>query len=379
MKVLINGRITENFTALSITRNLDSIASTFNLKVRFNPENDDHKELFKPLQYHKIEIFKDDGVLLFTGVILGHAFESDSTFNLLAISGYSLSGILEDVTIPPSMYPLESTGRSLKEIANKLCNAYGIEVVYLLDGDADIDSNFTKDVTTKNVKSFKPRKTKKKLSKSKEADRVFKKTTADSTESVKSYIAKLTSQRNILLSHNAKGNVVMFKPDVNAKPKYYFNKDNTFKMSSSWNGQGMHSNINVVRQPSKDNAGVSTVDSAKNPLIGVFRPTTKVLSSGEDTDTKKAADNELASELKNITVKIELQGLFDDIIPGDLLNIHNHEIYSFAYSRWIVSSITLNKDESSETTSIDLVLPETYNGQIPKPILFYYQSHKRHT
>jgi len=39
-----------------------------------------------------------------------------------------------------------------------LCNAYGIEVVYLLDGDADIDSNFTKDVSTKNVKSFKPKK-----------------------------------------------------------------------------------------------------------------------------------------------------------------------------------------------------------------------------
>jgi len=377
MKILINGRNCENFTGISITRNLDSIASTFGFKVRFNPENDDHKELFKPLQYHKVEIFKDDGVLLFTGVILGHAFESDSTSNLLAISGYSLSGILEDVTIPPSMYPLESTGRSLREIANKLCNAYGIEVVYLLDGDADIDSNFTKDVTTKNVRSFKPKK--KKAFKSKEADRVFKKTTADSTESVKSYIAKLTSQRNILLSHNAKGQVVMFKPDTNAKPKYYFNKDNTLRMSSQWNGQGMHSIINVVRQPSKDNAGVSTVDVAKNPLIGVFRPTTKVLSSGEDTDTKKAADNELAAELKNITVKVELQGLFDDIIPGDLINIHNHEIYSFAYSRWIVSSITLNKDESSETTSLDLVLPETYNGEIPKPILFYYESHKRHT
>jgi len=169
---------------------------------------------------YKVEIFKDNGVLMFTGVILGHAFESDSGWNLLTISGYSKSGILEDVTIPPSLYPLESNGKNLKEIAKRLCDAYGIGIVF----DKSIDV---------------------------ELSRAFKKTTADSSESVKSYISKLTSQRNILLSHNEKGEVVMFKPNTNAKPKYYFNKDNTLKMSSSWNGQGMHSVINVVRQPSK--------------------------------------------------------------------------------------------------------------------------------
>jgi len=347
MIIKINGRIIEHFTELNIQMNLDSIASTFGLRVRFNPENDDHKELFKPLQYHKVEIFSDSKKLRFTGVLLNHSFDSDSSFNLLNISGYSLSGILEDVTIPPSLYPLESNNRSLKDISSMLCKAYGVGIVF--------DSSVSNEV-----------------------NRVFKKTTADATETVKGYISKLTSQRNILLSHNEKGQVVMFKPNVNAKPKYYFNKDNSLSMSSNWNGQGMHSHINVVRQPSKENAGVSTVDKAINKLIGVFRPTTKVLSSGEDTDTKKAADNELASELKNITVKVELQGLFEDIVPGDLINIHNHEIYSFAYSRWIVSSVTLNKNENSENTSLDLVLPETYSGEIPKPILFYYQSHKRH-
>lgn len=377
MKIKINGRDVEHFTEVSIQRSLDSIASVFSFRVRFNPENDDHKEMFKPLQYHKVEIFSDAKELMFTGTALNHSFDSDSGFNLLSISGYSLSGILEDVTIPPSMYPLESNNRSLKEIADSLCGAYGIEVVYLLDSDADINGDFNKNVGTK-IKAYKKPKRNLKKTNNSEVNRIFKKTTARESDSVKSYISSLTSQRNIILSHNAKGQVVMFKPNVDAKPKYFFNKDNSLSMSSRWNGQAMHSQINVVRQPSKENAGVSTVDKADNPLIGKYRPTTKVLSSGEDTDTKKAADNELAAELKNIQVKVELQGLYEDIVPGDLINIHNHEIYSFAYSRWIVSSITLNKNENSETTSIDLVLPETYSGQIPKPILFYYESHKRH-
>lgn len=376
MKVKIKGRFLDHYTALKISRSLDSIASTFSLAVRFNPENDTHKELFKPLQYLPIEIYSDSNELMFTGTILNHSFQSDNLFNLLQISGYSKCGILEDVTIPPSMYPLESNNKSLKEIADSLCGAYGIDVIYLLDSDSDINGDFNKNVGTK-IKAFKEPKKKRKQTTNPEVNRTFKKTTASATDSVKSYISKLTSQRNILLSHNNSGDVVMFKPNVNSKPKYYFSKENTLKMSSSWNGQGMHSEINVVRQPSSENAGVSTADKINNPLIGKYRPTTKVLSSGEDTDTSKAANNELSAELQNIKLTIELQGLFEDILPGDLINVHNHEIYSFAYSRWIVSSIDLTIDEKSTTTSLNLVLPETYTGDIPKPILFFYESHKR--
>ena len=348
MKIKVNGRFIENFTALKLSRSLDSIASTFAFSVRFNPENDDHKELFKPLQYHDTEIYSDDNRLLFTGTILNHEFKSDSGSNLLNISGYSKCGILDDVTIPPSLFPLESNNRSLSEIMNRLCNSFGIKV--LIDESVNIES-----------------------------ERVFKKTVAEQTETIKSYMAKLTSQRNILLSHNEKGEVVLFKINTKKKPKYYFNRENSLAMSTSWNGQAMHSQINVIRQPSKENAGVSTVDKVDSFYIKKFRPITKVLSSGEDTDTSKAANNEYAAELKNgIRLTLELQGLFNDIIPGDLINVHNHEVYSFAYSRWIVSSIDLSIDENSTTTSLNLTLPEAFTGDIEQNALFYYESHKRH-
>lgn len=346
MKIKINGKNLEHFTDISLKRSLDSIASTFSISVRFNPENDDHKELFKPLQYFDIQIYSDSGELLFTGTILNHAFKSDSGFNLLVISGYSKCGILEDITVPPSMYPLESNKRSLREIANKLCNAFGVKILF--------DSTILNEV-----------------------DRVFSKSTCDATETVKSYITKLTSQRNILLSHNEKGEIVLFKPNLKAKPKYYFNKDNTLSMSSTWNGQAMHSQINVVRQPSAENAGVSTIDKVDSFYVKKYRPTTKVLSSGEDTDTKKAAENEYAAELKNISLSIELEGLFNDIKPGDLINVHNHEIYSFAYSRWIVSDIDFSINQNENKTNINLQLPESFSGEVEQNSLFFYESHKR--
>lgn len=346
MKIKINGRDCNFFNEGTIQLNLDSIASTFSFKTRFNPENDDHKELFKPLQYHKTQIYNSKDKLMFTGTVLNHAFQSDSKNNLLSISGYSLSGILEDVTIPPSQYPLESTNRSLRDIAERLCKFYGIGLV--------IDKSVFNEVNS-----------------------VFKKTVASPTDTVKGYLSKLTSQKNIVLSHNSLGNVVMFKPDNNANPKFFLNTGNTLSMSSSYNGQGLHSEISVVRQPSGENSATSKVDTIKNPLIGKYRPTTKVLSSGEDTETKKAADNELSAELKAITINVKMLGLYDEIKPGDIINIHNHEIYSFAYSRYMVSAITFNFNEKEETTDLSLVLPETYSGDIPKNILFFYESHKR--
>jgi prophage tail gpP-like protein len=362
MLVKINKQDVFFFTSGSISLKLDSIASTFSLSCRFNPENDLHKELFKPLQYLDIEIFNSKEKKIFTGTILNHSFRSNKEFNLVNISGYSKSGILEDVTIPPKMYPLENTSLSLKQIAEKLCNAYGIGLkIGSNAGNVNVKGTETEGLTTEE-----------------KANVLYPKTVASPTDTVKGYLAKLCAQRNILLSHDFDGNVVLFKPNDNAKPKYFFNSENTLEMGSDYNGQGMHSEINVVRQPSEENAGVSNVDKAINPLIGKYRPTTKVLSSGSDTDTKKAADYELASELQNITRTVKLVGLFDDLFPGDIVNTHEHGTYSFAYSRYMISEVTLNFNEKEETTDLQLRLPETYSGKVPKNILFFYESHQRH-
>jgi len=343
-KIEISGKKIEFLSDIKIDLSLDSIASTFSFRTRFNPENDDHKELFKPLSYQTCKIYSSDDKLMLTGTILNHAFESNKDVNLVAISGYSKCGILEDVCVPVSAYPLESLNRSLKDIASRLCGLFGIGLV--------IDSSVS------NL-----------------AGQVFATTEASPTDTIKTYLSKLTSQKNIVLSHDAKGNVVMFKPNGEMKAKYYFNSTNSLSMSSSYNGQGMHSHIQVVRQPSEGNEGSGVADSITNPLIKLYRPSTKVLSSGEDTDTANAANNELAAELKNIGRKVKLLGCFDDIKPGDIVNIHDHATYSFAYSRYMVSSINFTFSEKEDITELDLVLPETYTGEIPKDILFFYKTH----
>lgn len=371
-RVTIDKRNVDHFTAGSITLKLDSIASTFEFSSRFSAQNKEHQEMFKPLQYKSVEIFNSQDKLIFTGTILNHRFRSNSGRELVVISGYSKSGILEDVTIPVSSYPLESTNRSLKDIAERLCGLFGIKV--LISDQAKTISETAVNGKAKKVRvksDFESLKAK--------SNSVFGRTSASPTESIKDYLAKLAGQKNIILSHNEKGDVLLFQPDLLQKPKYFFTKGNSLSMGMDVNGQGMHSDINIVRQPSDENEGVSTTDVAKNTLIGKYRPTTKLLTSGEDTETKDAAKNELAAELKNITATVELQGLFDEIYPGEIVNVHNHYIYNYAYNRWMVDSITMKFDEKSDTTTLNLVPPESFSGDNPRNLFFNHSDNDYHT
>lgn len=335
MKLKINGNLYAFFSNVDISLKLDSVASVFSFDARFNSDNPIHKELFKPLGYQKIEFFNDSDVLVFTGTILNTVFDSDEKPHLTTVSGYSLPGILEDVTVPIKNYPLESLNRSLKDVAQRLLELFKIKLI--IDPSASI-----------------------------QADRIYKKSVVAPTDSIKAYLSKLTSQRNVLLSHNAKGDIIIFKP-VQATPKYFFTTKNTQSMKLSVSGQAMHSLISVVRQPSADNAGVSTADSIENDLISVFRPTTKVLTSGEDTDTSKAADNILADELKGIVIKVFLNSPVE-IIPGEIVEVQNSEIYLYNRTKLMVASANIKNNTGADEMSLTLVLPETYTGDKPSKI-----------
>lgn len=354
MRIIIEQKEIFFFNQGKITLKLDSIGSTFEFSSHFDAQNPEHQEIFKPLQYKTVQFYNSEDKLIFTGTILNHVFRSDKGRNLVVFSGYSKCGILEDVTIPVKNYPLESNNRSLIDIATRLCGLYDIKVS---------TAQNTSNLATSSVKSQKGIKEKTDF-KSLEAKSksVFGRTSAGATESIKDYLAKLCSQKNIILSHDENGNVVLFQPEYDQLPKFFFTKGNTLEMSLSFNGQALHSEINIVTQPSDDNEGVSVSDKAINSLIPLYRPTTKVLSSGQETDTKQAAKNELAAELKAIQLTIKLQGIFDTIYPGEIINVHNHYIYCYAYNRFMIESIEYNFDEKEDTTILNCLIPEAFNG-----------------
>ncbi|AGF91153.1 hypothetical protein CHPG_00001 [Cellulophaga phage phi3:1] len=309
MKIKINGEFYKFFNKVTLSYSLDAVASSFSFEGRFDFNNEKHKQIFKPLSYPEVEIYDDSGNKLLTGLIVTTALGSSRTRDLQAVAGYSKCGVLEDCTIPASSYPLEKLSVSLNDVVERVL--------------ADFNLSFTVDDSAVNAMQL-----------------IYKKTVAEATESVKSFICKLASQRNIVTSHDVDGNLRFFKPSFRGSGVIYLNKENSTSMTLSANGQAMHSHISVIRQPGKDNKALTPLDTIINPLIVRERHIVQTLTSGTETDTLNAANSLLSKQLKNISITVTLNRI-ENVKCGDIIEVLNEEI--FLYKKNQVNCVSYKK------------------------------------
>ena len=337
MKIKIENKFFNHFSNLTLKFNLDTFASVFSFDARFDPFNVEHQKIFKPLTYPKIEIFSNDMDLLLTGNIVNNDFTSTKTPQLVSFSGYTKSGILEDVTIPDSVYPLEKNNQSLSEISDQLLKPFGIGQL--------IESNVANEMNL-----------------------VYEKAVAQPTQSVASFLTQLASQRNIVIGHTKKGDVYYFKAFIGSKPVKSYDESNLLSSKMAINGRAFHSDITVRRQPSDENVGVSTVDGVKNPNVKQIRSVCKVLSSGDDTSTIQAAQNVLAAELRGIQLALELPKIDYELLCGQIIEFINPELFIYKKQKFVINEIIYNEDSGADTMTINCLTPEAFTGGIPTNI-----------
>jgi prophage tail gpP-like protein len=341
LSIKISGQKFDNWNNFKLSLAYNSVASTFSFDgLVLTPEQ---KQLFKPLSYHSCQVYFDKELLL-SGTIISTSTSVDNNVNLGGIAGYAKPGVLEDCPMPLSLYPLQSDGMSLKEIAEKILKPFAISMV--------IDSQVTADM-----------------------DKKYDKSTADASQTVKDYLCELAKQRNIVITHT-NGGALLFtraKSDKQSIATYTEGKPST-KISLSCNGQGIHSDITVQKQATieTDIAGEETV---KNNLIKIFRPTVIAQSSGDNDDTSNSAKMIRASELRNITLSVETDRWkwYDGkklymIKPNEIIEVESPSNFINKRTRFFVESVELSGNQEGVNAVINCVLPETYSGDEPKNI-----------
>jgi len=337
MKIKIENKFFNHFSNLTLKFNLDTFASVFSFDARFDPFNVEHQKIFKPLTYPKIEIFSDNMDLLLTGNIVNNDFASSKTPQLVSFSGYTKSGILEDVTIPDSVYPLEKNNQSLSEISAQLLKPF--EIGQLIERNVSNKMNL-----------------------------VYEKAVAQPTQSVASFLTQLASQRNIVIGHTKKGDVYYFKAFIGSNPVRSYDSSNLLSSKMAINGRAFHSDITVRRQPSDENVGVSTVDGVKNPNVEQIRSVCKILSSGDDTSTIQAAQNVLAAELRGIQLALELPKIDYELLCGQIIEFINPELFIYKKQKFVINEIIYKEDSGADTMTINCLTPEAFTGGIPTNI-----------
>ncbi len=334
LKVKRHRRI-EYFNEFSVNLNYDAVASSFSFSLFFDPTNELHRVLFQPGHYHEVEI-EHNGELLIRGWVLNQTFGSTSNKVLSSVSGYSLPGVLEDCEIPTDLYPLQSDGRTLLQIAQRFCSKFSFSVV--------VDPIVAAKMNTK-----------------------FDTSTASETQTIKGYLTELAFQKKIVLSHTPDGDLLFTEANTKKAPIYHFEKDMVgTEMSLSINGQSMHSHLTIQKQASSDGGNAGEIHLT-NPFVPyVYRPSVKSQSSGTDNDTNDAARMALAAEVKNIVLTIttnvwEIDGKL--IKPNNIVTVKNDECFLFKTTRWFIRGVSFKGNEKQTTAVLTCVLPEVYNNE----------------
>lgn len=337
----ISGQRFEFFNKFQVSLIYNSVASTFSFEGLIIDKN--QKMLFKPLSYHDAQVLWNNEVLI-TGTLLNTSTSVDSTQSLGGLSGYSKTGVLEDCEIPPDLYPLQSDKLSLKQIAEKLINPFGLKLVVspiVLD----------------------------------EVNKIYATSTAKENQKIKDYLADLCKARNIIMTHDTQGNLWFTRLNID-KPSIatYIEGMPSTRISLSVNGQAMHSELTSQKQASigTDVAGEETV---KNNLISKYRPTVSNQTSGDNKDTQLSASMLRASELRNIVLTIETDrwkwtdGRAIRIIkPNEIVDVESPSNYINKRTRFFVERVDFKGDTEQHPAVLTCVLPEVYNGKEPKNI-----------
>jgi prophage tail gpP-like protein len=257
-------------------------------------------------------------------------------------------GVLEDSSIPLATYPLQNDGLTLKQITEKLLKPFQIK----LEVDPAVENL---------------------------VNQAYPKTEASETQTVADYICELAKQKDIVVTHTNTGRLYFTKPNLDKPVITKFGQDLIgTDYLLTYNGQALSTPITVLKQADKDggNAAQYTIDNPYVPKdTNHFRPKTLTQSSGDDNNTKEVAVNELKSQIKQ-AIKLEIQTDRWEvngkvIMPGDLIEIENKDLYLFKKSKWFVEQVDLTGDNTKTTAKLTCVLPDVYSDQVPTKNIFY--------
>lgn len=327
------------FDKISVTLRYDAVCSTFTLSYFFDPTDPDLKDVSVPGHFHIVQLDDDNGDRILTGYITRVNFVSESKRQLVTIAGYSLPGVLDDCDIIP---PFEFNTLSLKDVSDILLRSFP-EVKMVIDPSITVLM-----------------------------EQPYEQLKARDSQTIADFIHKLTSQKNIVMTHNVFGNLVFTRASSTQVPIAHFG-ENTFgciRKEFDYDGQHLHSDITLSKEADIEEAAQTDQVTLKNSWVPfVYRPKYRVHDSGIENDTRMAAINLIGQELKSIPMKITIQDWRQNgilMMPGKIVTVLDPKVFMYKKTPWMIESVHLQQNSNNDKQAILHCVPkEAYTGEYP--------------
>jgi prophage tail gpP-like protein len=337
VSIIIGGEKFTGFTAYTLNLSYDSF-DTFSFSAPYDPEIKGLREIITPFSFNPCEVYYND-VLVFKGTLLTPDPELTDNSSEITLQGYPLCGVLNDCMVPPTKYPLQCMGITMKGIADAACEPYSIPVIF----EGEVGPSFTE-------------------------------VSIEPTDKILDFLSRLAKQRNLLFTNNEKGQLVFFNPkNEKAFVSFVEGKLPLISLKPKFSAQGFYSHITGFGKTDAEYPSMSYTFENKYLINkGIIRHHSLTIE-----------DSETSSDLENAT-KAHAGRMFADCVSFELL-CENHvneknEVFQKGMTvcvsapsamvtretNFIARNVKLSRTTEGKTATLTLVLQGAYTGEIPE-------------
>jgi prophage tail gpP-like protein len=339
VSIVTGGKKFTGFTGYELNLSYDSF-DTFMFTAPYDRDNAELREAILPFSYKSCDVFYNDN-LVFKGLLLtpDPALLVDSSE--ITLQGYPLCGVLNDCMVPPAKYPLPCAGINMKGIADAACDAYNIPVLF--DGEVGAD---------------------------------FAEVSIEPTDKILDFLSRLAKQRNLLFTNTEKGELLFFtaKKDK-AFVSFVEGKLPLISIKPKFSAQQFYSHITGYNKTDAEYPTVSYTFENKYLINkGVLRHLAITVDDAETSSDVECAVKSYAGRMFADCVSFELEceghvnGEKELFQKGMSVGVNAPGAMLVNDTVFIARNIKLKRTNEGKTSSMTLVLPGSYTGQIPEAL-----------
>ena len=337
VSIVIDGKEFTGFTGYDINLSFDSF-DTFSFTAPYDYSIAELASTIVPFAFKSCEVYYG-GNLLFKGTLLTPDPELAAKSSEITLQGYPLCAVLNDCMLPPTKYPLPCNGINMKGIAEAAAACYSIPVNF----DGDVGGDFTE-------------------------------VSIEPTEKILDFLSKLSKQRNLLFTNNENGQLVFF----NAKAEKAFAAFSEgvlplLSIKPKFGAQAFFSHITGFNKTDAEYPSLSYTYENKYLINkGILRHHTITVDDAETASDLENAVRSYAGRMfaDCVSFELECEGHANEhkeiFKKGMTVCVRAPGAMIASDTNFIARNVHLKRTKEGKTTSLTLVLPGSYTGELPE-------------
>lgn len=335
--IFIDGTQWFGWSDLEMKLSMDAF-STFSFSSPFEPERSEMRAAFVPFSYKPCEIAIGNTTVI-TGTIVGVEPQFDENSRTVAVSGYALPGILGDVCMPHSAFPIAYRGQTLAQIAQAIASVFGITVKIEGQGSESVP---------------------------------FDLVNMEATQTPFAFLADLAKQRSMIISDTAAGELRLWVAHPASSPVVRLAQGRQPLISAkvSFQSQAYFSEITGMKNANGGRSGAAFTVS--NPFLSTpLRPSSFAVEDCDKGDIQGATEAQMGRMFGNcMTVEVELPTWRDPqdalFAPGSTVALHAPGSMIYNETDFQIRDLALKQSgDGTVTSTLGLVLPGVFSGALP--------------